>query len=445
MDFYIPDYISTILNRLEEEGYKSYIVGGSVRDLILGKTPHDYDITTSATPDEIQRIFKDFKTLAIGKQFGTVVVVQGENNTEITTFRLEGKYLDGRRPSEVSFSDDIYEDLSRRDFTINAIAYNEKEGTVDPFNGQKDIEDRIVRCVGNPIERFREDHLRILRAVRFSTQLGFEINKDTYNACKDLSSSLNGISVERIREELFKILLSENPSYGIRLMKDLNILEIVIPELIDAVGFDQKNPNHDKDVFEHIMCVLDKTPPILSVRLAALFHDIGKPHTLSIDEKGIGHFYGHDKLGAKIAEKILLRLNLSRELIDKVTIMIKEHMSHHNNMKDRGLKRQISRVGKDNIFNLLELQKADRLCSSDDVDITFLFEREKEIRRILDSNEPYEKSHLKIDGNDIIDLGFEKGKIVGEILNYLLERVMKNPELNEKEKLKEIIRERYKI
>ncbi len=445
MDFYIPDYISTILNRLEEEGYKSYIVGGSVRDLILGKTPHDYDITTSATPDEIQRIFKDFKTLAIGKQFGTVVVVQGENNTEITTFRLEGKYLDGRRPSEVSFSDDIYEDLSRRDFTINAIAYNEKEGTVDPFNGQKDIEDRIVRCVGNPIERFREDHLRILRAVRFSTQLGFEINKDTYNACKDLSSSLNGISVERIREELFKILLSENPSYGIRLMKDLNILEIVIPELIDAVGFDQKNPNHDKDVFEHIMCVLDKTPPILSVRLAALFHDIGKPHTLSIDEKGIGHFYGHDKLGAKIAEKILLRLNLSRELIDKVTIMIKEHMSHHNNMKDRGLKRQISRVGKDNIFNLLELQKADRLCSSDDVDITFLFEREKETRRILDSNEPYEKSHLKIDGNDIIDLGFEKGKIVGEILNYLLERVMKNPELNEKEKLKEIIRERYKI
>lgn len=445
MDFYIPDYISTILNRLEEEGYKSYIVGGSVRDLILGKTPHDYDITTSATPDEIQRIFKDFKTLAIGKQFGTVVVVQGENNTEITTFRLEGKYLDGRRPSEVSFSDDIYEDLSRRDFTINAIAYNEKEGTIDPFNGQKDIEDRIVRCVGNPIERFREDHLRILRAVRFSTQLGFEINKDTYNACKDLSSSLNGISVERIREELFKILLSENPSYGIRLMKDLNILEIVIPELIDAVGFDQKNPNHDKDVFEHIMCVLDKTPPILSVRLAALFHDIGKPHTLSIDEKGIGHFYGHDKLGAKIAEKILLRLNLSRELIDKVTIMIKEHMSHHNNMKDRGLKRQISRVGKDNIFNLLELQKADRLCSSDDVDITFLFEREKETRRILDSNEPYEKSHLKIDGNDIIDLGFEKGKIVGEILNYLLERVMKNPELNEKEKLKEIIRERYKI
>lgn len=445
MDFYIPDYISTILNRLEEEGYKSYIVGGSVRDLILGKTPHDYDITTSATPDEIQRIFKDFKTLAIGKQFGTVVVVQGENNTEITTFRLEGKYLDGRRPSEVSFSDDIYEDLSRRDFTINAIAYNEKEGTVDPFNGQKDIEDRIVRCVGNPIERFREDHLRILRAVRFSTQLGFEINKDTYNACKDLSSSLNGISVERIREELFKILLSENPSYGIRLMKDLNILEIVIPELIDAVGFDQKNPNHDKDVFEHIMCVLDKTPPILSVRLAALFHDIGKPHTLSIDEKGIGHFYGHDKLGAKIAEKILLRLNSSRELIDKVTIMIKEHMSHHNNMKDRGLKRQISRVGKDNIFNLLELQKADRLCSSDDVDITFLFEREKETRRILDSNEPYEKSHLKIDGNDIIDLGFEKGKIVGEILNYLLERVMKNPELNEKEKLKEIIRERYKI
>lgn len=444
MDFYIPDYINTILNKLEEAGHKSYIVGGSVRDLILGKTPHDYDITTSAVPDEIQRIFNDFKTLLIGKQFGTVVVVQGENNAEVTTFRFEGKYLDGRRPSEVFFSNDIYEDLSRRDFTINAIAYNKKEGTIDPFNGQKDIEDRIIRCVGDPLERFREDHLRILRAVRFSTQLGFEIHEDTYNACKDLSSSLNGISAERIREELFKILLSENPSNGIKLMKDLNILEIVIPELIDAIGFDQKNPNHNKDVFEHIMCVLDKTPPILSVRLAALFHDIGKPHTLTIDEKGVGHFYGHDKLGAKIAEKILLRLNSSRELIDKVTIMIKEHMSHHNNMKDRGLKRQISRVGKDDIFNLLELQKADRLCSSEDVDITFLFEREEEIRRILNSNEPYEKSHLKIDGNDIIDLGFEKGKIVGEILDYLLEKVMKNPELNEKEKLKDIVREKYK-
>ena len=445
MDFYIPDYINTILNKLEKAGYKSYIVGGSVRDLILGKTPHDYDITTSATPDEIQRIFKDFKTLAVGKQFGTVVVVQGENNTEITTFRLESKYLDGRRPSEVSFSDDIYEDLSRRDFTINAIAYNEKEGAIDLFNGQKDIEDKIIRCVGIPKERFSEDHLRILRAVRFSTQLGFEIHEDTYNACKDLSSSLNGISAERIREELFKILLSENPSNGIKLMKDLNILEIVIPELIDAVGFDQKNPNHDKDVFEHTMCVLDRTLPILSVRLAALFHDIGKPRTLSVDEKGIGHFYGHDKLGAKIAEKILLRFNSSRELIDKVTIMIKEHMSHHNKMKDRGLKRQIRRVGKDDIFNLLELQKADRLCSSDDVDITFLFEREEEIRSILDSNEPYEKSHLKISGNDIIDLGFEKGKIVGEILDYLLEKVMKNPELNEKEKLLDIVRERYKV
>lgn len=382
MDFYIPEYINTILYKLEESGHKAYIVGGSVRDLILGKTPHDYDITTSAIPDEIQRIFRDFKTLLIGKQFGTVVVVQETNNTEVTTFRSEGKYLDGRRPSEVFFSEDIYEDLSRRDFTINAIAYNNKEGIIDPFNGQMDIEDRIIRCVGNPMERFREDHLRILRAVRFSSQLGFEIEDDTYSACRELSSSLNGISAERIREELFKIILAENPSHGIRLIRDLNILEIVIPELMDAIGFDQKNPNHDKDVFEHIMCVLDKTPPILSVRLAALFHDIGKPHTLTVDEKGVGHFYGHDKLGAKIAEKILLRLNSSRDLIDEVTTMIKEHMSHHNNMKDRGLKRQISRVGKDHIFNLMELQKADRLCSSDNADITFLLEREGEIHRL---------------------------------------------------------------
>lgn len=444
MDFYIPEFINTILNALEDEGYQAYVVGGSVRDMILGKIPHDYDITTSANPDEIQRIFKDYKTLLVGKQFGTVVVVQGENSIEVTTYRSEGKYLDGRRPSEVFFSDDIYDDLSRRDFTINAIAYNEKEGIIDPYNGQKDIEYKIIRCVGNPKERFMEDHLRILRAVRLSTQLGFEIEVNTYKACKDLSGTLNSISAERIREELFKILLSKNPSDGIRLLKDLNILEIIIPELIDTIDFDQKNPNHNKNVFEHIMCVLDKTPPVLSIRLAALFHDIGKPYTLAVDENGIGHFYGHDGLSAKIAEKVLLRLNSSRKLIDKVSIMIKEHMSSHNDMKDKGIKRQINRVGKEDIFNLLELQKADRLCSNDNADITFLLEREEEIHRILDENEPYEKNHLNIDGNDIIDLDFKEGKIIGEILAYLLEKVMENPELNEKEKLIEMAKEKFK-
>lgn len=444
MDFYIPEFINTILNALENAGYQAYVVGGCVRDMILGKTPHDYDITTSANPDEIQRTFKDYKTLLVGKQFGTVVVVQGRNNTEITTFRSEGKYLDGRRPSEVFFSDDVYDDLSRRDFTINAIAYNEKEGIIDPFNGQKDIECKTIRCVGNPKERFTEDHLRILRAVRLSTQLGFEIEENTYNACKDLGDTLNGISAERIREELFKMLLSENPSNGIRLMKDLNILEVIIPELVNTIDFDQKNPNHNKDVFEHIMCVLDNTPPVLSIRLAALFHDIGKPHTLIVDERDIGHFYGHDRLSAEMAEKILLRFNSSKELTDKVSIMIKEHMSYHNDMKDRGIKRQINRVGKEDIFNLLELQKADRLCSADNVDITFLFEREEEIHRILDDNEPYKKNHLNIDGNDIIDLDFKEGKIVGEILDYLLEKVMENPELNEKEKLIEIVKEKFK-
>lgn len=445
MHFKIPDYINTILNKLNEAGYKSYIVGGSVRDLLLGKDPHDYDITTSATPDEIEIVFKDYKTLLIGKQFGTVIVINSGNSTEITTFRSEGEYLDGRRPSEVFFSKDINEDLSRRDFTINAIAYNKEEGLLDPFRGREDIEDEIIRCVGNPIKRFSEDYLRILRAVRLSTQLNFNIHKDTYNACKELGSQIKYISAERIREELFKILLSENPSNGIRLMKDLNILEIVIPELIETVGFDQKNPNHNKDVFNHTMCVLDKTPHILSLRLAALFHDIGKPQTFLIDENGVGHFYGHEKLGASLAKDILMRLNSSKELIDKVQVLIKEHMSHHNELKEKGLKRQISRVGKDDIFNLIHLQKIDKLCSNDNVDIGFLDDREKEISRILLENEPYEKCHLNINGNDIIDLGFKKGRIIGEILDYLLDIVLKDPELNEKEKLIDLIKAKYKV
>ena len=444
MKFIIPDYVKRVLNKLKEHNYESFIVGGSVRDLILGKKPWDFDVTTNAKPDEIEEIFKDYKTISIGKEFGTVVVVQEEGNIEITTYRTEGKYIDGRRPSEVKFSNKIDEDLSRRDFTINAMAYNEDIGLIDPFNGRKDLEKDIIKTVGNPMERFIEDHLRILRAVRFATQLDFIIEDDTKKACGEMNYLLERISVERIREELFKILLSEKPSYGIRLMKDLGILKIIIPELVDSVGFNQYNPHHDKNVFEHILCVVNNTPPILEVRLAALFHDIGKPHTLTIDEKGVGHFYGHDKLGAEIAEKILKRLKCSNELINSVTILIREHMTHHNKYKDKGLKRLINRVGKERIFNLIELQKSDRICSSKDVNIDFLFQREKEIKRILESKEPYEKKHLAIDGHDIINLGYIQGELIGIILDYLMEKVIDDPDLNNKEKLIEITLNKFK-
>lgn len=441
---YIPKYVELIIEKLEFSGFEAFIVGGSIRDIILGKEPNDFDITTNATPDKIEEVFSDYKTVNIGKKFGTIVVIQDEGNVEITTYRTEGEYADGRRPVEVFFSNNIIDDLSRRDFTINSMAYNDKTGIIDPFNGMEDLGNKIIKTVGNPIERFREDHLRILRAIRFATQLEFEIEEETYIGIIKESHSLINISMERIFGEFTKIVLSNTPSSGIRLLLDTGILLVIIPELLGTVEFNQQTPHHDKDVFEHSLCVLDKVTPILELRLAALFHDIGKPDCFILDESNIGHFYGHDKLGVGITKDILTRLKVGNELINSVCLLINDHMSQHNDMKDRGLKRQIARVGSDNIFNLLELQKADRICSSDkDNDIEFLLNREMEIRSILEYQEPYEKSQLLIDGNDIINLGFRQGKLIGQILDYLMEQVIEYPELNEFAKLKDIVMERF--
>lgn len=444
MEFILPDYVNDVLDRLNNAGFEAYIVGGSVRDLILKKDPSDYDITSSATPEEIQGVFSDFKTIDVGKKFGTIVVIYPECQVEITTFRSEGEYKDGRRPEYISFSRDIYEDLSRRDFTINAIAYNSTSGVIDPFNGRGDIEEGIIRTVGNPNARFKEDYLRILRAVRLASQLSFKLDDNTYIACLYLSNFLEYISAERIRDELFKVLLSPLPSKGILLMKQLDILDVILPELLDTVALDQRNPNHSMELFDHILCVVDKTPPILTVRMAALLHDIGKPRTFTIDEFGVGHFYGHDKLGAQMAKMILTRLRCSKEFIDRVTSLIREHM-HHPNMKERGLKRQLGRVGQDNIFELAELKKADMKCKDENKDISIIEERAERIKEIIKNKEPFNKSHLKLDGSDIIALGFSRGAIIGEILDYLLERVLEHPEYNTREKLIEMIKDKPKF
>lgn len=445
MEFIIPNYVKILLNKLGKSGFEAYIVGGSVRDTLLSKTPSDYDITTNALPEEIEEVFQDFKTILVGKKFGTVVVVQKESNVEITTYRVEMDYIDGRRPSYVAFSSNIKEDLKRRDFTINAMAYSKKEGLVDPFGGKKDLQERIIKTVGDPKKRFKEDHLRLLRCVRFSTILQFEIENKTLKAVKDMASLLEKISMERIREELFKILLSKNPSYGINLLKDLDILKIIIPELMDSVGFDQKNPHHEFDVFNHILCVVDKTPPLIEIRLAALFHDIAKPSTFSQDEEGIGHFYGHQDESEFMAEKILKRLKTPRLVIENVKKLVKNHMTQHNDYSKKGLKRLINRLGENQIFNLLDLQRADMKCTSRGRDTSLIDIRKEEIQKIIDEKEPVEKKQLDIDGNDIVNLGYKEGKIIGDILNYLLEIVLENPNLNKKEKLIEIVLDKFKI
>lgn len=438
MIFNIPGYVKLIMNRLEEKGYMAYIVGGSIRDILLDKIPSDYDIATNALPDNIEDIFSDMKRFNVGKKFGTIVISQEEGDVEVTTFRVDGSYIDGRRPEGVSFSSNIADDLSRRDFTINAMAYNYNTGIIDPYYGREDLKSKTIKTVGNPEERFKEDYLRILRAVRFSTQLDFTIEKSTFDAGKKYGQNISKISMERITAEFFKILLCEKPSNGIRIMEDMKILNIVLPEIIPAIGFEQKNPHHEWDVYNHLLCVLDNTPPIIQVRLAALFHDIAKPYTLSIDENGIGHFYGHDKIGAEISKDILKRFKCSNELIEKVYIFVKEHMNHHTNFKEKGIKRLIRRVGEDEIFNLIALQKADIKCSNKNAAIDHIIEREKEIKDILNNKEAYEINQMDIGGRDLIELGFKEGKIIGEILEYLLEKVMENPELNNKDTLKKM-------
>ena len=441
MEMEIPNYVKSIMGKLEAYGYETYIVGGAIRNILLNKKPKDYDISTSATPDEIEEVFSDYKTIGIGKKFGTIVVSQREGDVEITTFRKEGNYIDGRRPEWISFSNNIIEDLSRRDFTINAMAYNVETGLVDPFGGKEDLEKRLIKTVGNAEERFQEDYLRILRAVRFSTEYKFSIEENTFKAGKKYAYNIINVSEERIREEFFKILLSDTPSNGIIILEKIGILDIILTELVDTIGFDQKNPHHEKELYEHILCVLDNVEPILNLRLAALFHDIGKVHTQVFDKEGIAHYYNHDKIGAKMVEDILKKFKVSNELIGKTTILILEHMNHHNEFSEKGLKRLIRKVGEDEIFNLFSLQKADIKCSNKNATIDHIIGREKKVKYILEKKEAININQLNINGNDLIEIGFKEGKIIGDILEYLLEKVMEKPELNEKEILKDLARE----
>lgn len=445
MDIKIPDHIEYILTNLEKSGYEAYIVGGSIRDILLNKSPGDFDVTTNALPEEIEKVFNDKKTIDVGRAFGTIIVFIDEYGVEITTFRKEGTYIKGRWPDMVEFVSTIEDDLSRRDFTINAIAYNREKGLVDPFNGIGDINKRIIRCVGEPEIRFQEDYLRILRAIRFASVLDFEIEKDTFFAGKKYSKYVSQVSMERINNELVKILLSDTPSKGMKLLEEMELIPIILPELVPSIGFDQHNPHHDKDVFNHTLCVLDNTPANLKIRIAALFHDVGKPSCFSVDEKGIGHFYDHNKVGAKITESTLDRLKFSKEIIKDVSILVREHMTHHNKFSDKGLKRLIRRIGVENIYDLFSLQKSDRICSNLDASIDNIIETERRVKEILDKNEAYEIRQLDINGHDLIESGYEEGKIIGEIMEYLLDVVIENPTLNYREKLINIVLKKFPL
>jgi len=439
-----PKEVEIIFERLKSSGYSRYIVGGCVRDILLGKEPFDWDICTDAKPKDILRIFEDFTTIPTGLKHGTITVVVNNRNFEITTFRTDKDYVDNRRPRDVEFTTDIYEDLKRRDFTINALAYNEIDGLIDCFNGRSDLNNKIIRTVGNPNERFNEDALRIIRGVRFSAQLGFEIEENTALAMIENRELLNNLSKERIREELVKILLTDRPSYGIRVLVSLKLMEYIMPEILECVGFEQKNSNHHKDVFEHIMEVLDNTEKDIILRLAALFHDIGKPKCFTVDENGQGHFYGHHKISAEMSEEILTRLKFDNKTIDTVRILVNEHMFRYGSLNKKRIKKFINKVGIDNLDRLFKLQIADIRGSAPPHDFTHVEYLKNECIRIISEKEPMTVKDLNISGYDIMNLGVAQGKEIGNILNYLLEIVLESPELNEKEILVDLVKQKLK-
>ncbi|WP_330397001.1 CCA tRNA nucleotidyltransferase [Anaerovirgula multivorans] len=425
------------MKTLEMFNYEVYIVGGSVRDSLLKRIPKDWDVTTNASPREIITIFKslDCKVVETGLKHGTVTVVINNNHYEVTTFRIDGKYSDCRKPDCVSFTESLKEDLSRRDFTINAMAYNNKVGLIDYFEGIKHLNNKIITSVGKPDDRFNEDALRMLRAVRLSTTLGFSLDSKTSTSIFKNRNLIKNISTERIRDEFIRILIPSNPLSGIELLRSLGLLEIILPEFQKCYGFEQRNPNHDKDVYYHILNVLENTSNKLEIRLAALLHDIGKPSTFTLDENGIGHFYKHHLESEDITRKVLDRLRFDNRTIDNVCILVREHMSRYDSLKIKNAKKLINRVGIDNLNSLFELQIADIKGSTNRDSIDKVLDMKAACERILNEKQPLSIKDLDINGNDLIKLGFKQGKQIGKVLNELLDVVLEEPEFNKKDKL----------
>lgn len=443
----IPSNVQFIISTFYNNNYEAFIVGGCVRDCLLGKIPNDYDITTSATPDIIEKLF--IKTIPTGIEHGTVTVVLENENFEVTTYRTEGNYLNNRRPGYVSFVSNIKEDLSRRDFTINALAYNNKEGLIDYFNGISDIKNKIIRAVGDPNKRFQEDALRMLRAIRFSCQLGFKIDDLTYEAIKANYKLIKNISMERIRDELCKILTSDNPCDGLNLLKDTGILEIILPEIHSLIGYTPLCNNHNRDVFAHTLNVISNTSNNdLILRLSALFHDVGKLNTLKQLPNGHCYFPGHAQEGAIICKPILSRLKFDNATINKVSAIIYDHLVLNVNYMptDGEIKRLLIRVGSENIFTLFELQKADINSLWDPIPflkkVDYISDR---VKLILENKDPLYTKDLAITGSDLIkELNLKPGKIIGDILSILLDHVLDDKNLNNKEILLDIAKKLIK-
>ncbi|MBU1032158.1 CCA tRNA nucleotidyltransferase [Patescibacteria group bacterium] len=432
MNYTLPTEVKIILDKFQKTGFQIYIVGGAVRDIIMGKPVSDWDFTTDAKPDEILKLFPEGY---YDNKFGTVGISIGPQNIlEITTMRKEGIYKDSRHPVEVSWTDKIEEDLARRDFTINAIALNTSGDFIDPYNGKSDIEQKIIRCVGNPDLRFKEDALRLMRAIRIATELEFTIEEKTLQSIKEDVGNLQQIAHERIRDELFKILISANSYYGIVKLKEAGILKIILPELEACFGITQEGPKHDRtyDIGEHSLLTLKHSPsndPL--VRLAALLHDIGKVDTVRAAKDGNITFYNHDVVGGKLVLGIAERFNLSKKQTDKLFRLVRWHLfTVDERQTDSAIRRFIKNVGLENIADMMALRIGDRLGGGTQRAVSWRMEKfEERIKQVL--KKPFSISDLKINGRDIMKtLNIKPGPKVGEILQKLFEEVLEDSSKN---------------
>lgn len=430
--FELPSYVSEIIEKLNNSGFEAYVVGGCVRDSLLGIIPKDYDVTTNAKPEEIKSSLKEYRIIDTGIKFGTVTVISSGEPIEVTTYRVDGEYNDNRRPENVTFTTKLAEDLKRRDFTVNAMAYNQKVGFVDIFGGFVDAEKGIIRAIGNPTERFNEDGLRIMRALRFASCYNFSIEENTSSAIHNCKELLNNISVERIATEFTSLLCGKCESI---LREYADVFSVLIPEIDKCIGFEQHTRYHNRDVYEHIITTVSAIEPEKHLRLAMLFHDMGKPDYFTLDEKCVGHFKGHAKGSSEIAERFFKNYKYDSETSRKVLELIKCHDIVLENNK-KSIKRYLNKFGVKMFRDIISVHIADDTGKAQEYQkrirtYKMIFDT---INEIVDEQQCFSLKNLAVNGNDIKELGF-KGQKIGFVLDKLLNMVIDGECPNERENL----------
>ena len=439
----MPKNVDIAINLLQSAGFEAYAVGGCVRDSMLGKTPNDWDITTSAKPEDMKSVFADFHCIDTGIKHGTVTVVIDGEPLEITTFRLDGEYEDNRHPKSVTFTSNLGADLGRRDFTVNAMAYSKMTGTVDLFGGQNDLKNKIIRCVGDPDRRFNEDALRILRALRFASALDFEIEEKTAQSLLKNRALLGNISEERIAKELLKLVCGKGAK---RILTDFApVLFEILPELQPMYKNSHDNPHHCYDIYEHTLIAVESIDPEPTLRFAMLLHDCGKPAVKKFDENGVAHFYGHQRISAEISAQILARLKVSNKFRDEILFLVSNHDRWELYENTEKMPRYLSKFGLDGVLKLLKVMRADVLAQSPEYRYRLdqIADAEETAKNLAAQKPCLSLSELQINGRTLMDIGIPQGRKLGAVLAQLLDEVIDGVTKNTQEALTTRAREIY--